>query len=125
MDEFTQGYIEAFLWSETDESTPDGGKPLDENYNEFDIHPDSMNKITRDCAMFQEVAKDLLNQAYQSSAVVYTEEQAGHDFLLTRNHHGAGYWDSGLGEVGDKLTTAAQLFREVNGYAENGLVYYE
>ena len=125
MDKFTQGYIEAFLWSETDESTPDGGEPLDANYNQFEIHPDSMAKIIRDCAVFQEVAKDLLNQAYRCSTVVYTEEQAGHDFLLTRNRHGTGYWDSGLGEVGDKLTTVAQLFREVNGYAENGVVYYE
>ena len=122
MNEFAQGYIEAFLWSETDESTPDGGEPLDANYSQNDIAPDSMAKIIRDCAMFQEVAKDLLERTYREG---YTEEQAGHDFLLTRNHHGAGYWDRGLGEVGDKLTTAAQLFREVNGYAENGGVYYE
>lgn len=122
MDKFTQGYIQAFLWSETDESTPDGENPLDDNYSQSDIDPDSMAKIKRDCAMFQEVAKDLLNQAYQGE---YDAEHAGHDFLLTRNHHGAGYWDRGLGEVGDKLTVAAQLFREVGGYAENGVVYYE
>lgn len=122
MDKFTQGYIEAFLWSETDESSPDGGEPLDANYTLNDIAPDSMAKIVRDCAMFQELAQDLLNQAYQGE---YDAEHAGHDFLFTRNHHGAGYWDRGLGEVGDKLTTATQLFREVNGYAENGVVYYE
>jgi hypothetical protein len=30
-------------------------------------------------------------------------EQAGIDFWLTRNRHGAGYWDRGLGITGDKL----------------------
>ena len=31
-------------------------------------------------------------------------ELAGHDFALTRNGHGTGFWDSGLGEMGDMLT---------------------
>lgn len=31
-----------------------------------------------------------------------------HDYWLTRNHHGAGFWDRGLGDLGDRLTFAAQ-----------------
>lgn len=34
-------------------------------------------------------------------------EQAGHDLWLTRNHHGAGFWDRGRGEAGRRLTDAA------------------
>lgn len=33
-------------------------------------------------------------------------DQAGHDFWLTRNGHGAGFWDRGLGDAGDTLTRA-------------------
>lgn len=43
-------------------------------------------------------------------------ELAGHDFWLTRNGHGVGFWDRGLGELGDKLTEAAKTFGEVNLY---------
>lgn len=38
----------------------------------------------------------------------YPEEYAGHDFWLTRCGHGCGYWDRGLGELGDRLTEAAK-----------------
>lgn len=38
----------------------------------------------------------------------YNLDQAMHDFALTRNGHGAGFWDRGLGEVGDRLTEAAK-----------------
>lgn len=34
-------------------------------------------------------------------------DQAGHDLWLTANHHGAGFWDRGLGDVGDYLTSVA------------------
>ena len=36
----------------------------------------------------------------------------GHDFMLTRNSHGAGFWDRGLGELGDRLTAAAKVYGE-------------
>jgi hypothetical protein len=34
-------------------------------------------------------------------------EQAGGDFWLTRNGHGTGFWDRGLGELGERLAGAA------------------
>jgi hypothetical protein len=37
-------------------------------------------------------------------------EQVGHDFYLTRNRHGAGFWDRGLGELGDRLADAARVY---------------
>lgn len=39
--------------------------------------------------------------------------QAGHDFILTANHHGAGFWDRGLGDAGDTLTEAAHPYGEI------------
>lgn len=38
--------------------------------------------------------------------------QFAHDFWLTRNGHGAGFWDRGLGDLGDKLTKLAETFGE-------------
>lgn len=36
--------------------------------------------------------------------------QVEHDFHLTRNGHGAGFWDRGAGEVGERLTEAAKVY---------------
>jgi hypothetical protein len=48
----------------------------------------------------------LLYEAYTLYNVTDYKPQAmaGHDYWLTRNGHGTGFWDRGLGEVGDKLT---------------------
>lgn len=43
-----------------------------------------------------------------------TLEQCGHDFILTRNGHGAGFWDRGYGAAGDRLTSAAKAYGEVH-----------
>lgn len=45
-----------------------------------------------------------------------TDEQIGHDFCLTRNQHGAGFWDRGLGRLGDELSHAARSFGTVDLY---------
>lgn len=37
-------------------------------------------------------------------------EVCGHDFYLTRNRHGAGFWDRGLGIVGERLTASAHAY---------------
>ena len=39
-------------------------------------------------------------------------ELAGHDFALTRNGHGTGFWDRGLGEMGDMLTEECKPYGE-------------
>ncbi len=46
-------------------------------------------------------------------------EQFGHDFILTRNGHGAGFWDRGLGDAGRRLTDAAKTFGEIHAYADH------
>ncbi len=38
----------------------------------------------------------------------------GHDFLLTRSGHGAGFWDRGLDDLGDRLTEAAKPYGEAH-----------
>lgn len=42
--------------------------------------------------------------------------QVGHDLWLTQNRHGAGFWDRGLGKLGEQLTEIAHWFGEM--YAE-------
>jgi hypothetical protein len=50
--------------------------------------------------------------------------QVGHDFILTRQRQGAGFWDRGLGERGTWLTTMAQSFGDQGAMVgDDGKVY--
>lgn len=117
-DEFTAAYIEALLFASTDESTPQGGEPLDSNYDVSDFMPDELAKIIRDCKRFQdENAADL---------VEYPTARAGHDFFLTRCGHGAGFWENDFGTEAqcEHLTAACKAFGESNPYVgDDGRLY--
>lgn len=84
---FARHYIACALWSSNDESTPQGGEPLDANYCVEDFAPEAIAQAVADCARFQvENAADIL-------AAGLTQERAGHNFWLNRNGHGSGFWD--------------------------------
>lgn len=109
MDKFTKAYIEAALWSSTD----DFGNPLDENFGIKDLPDETRIQMENDCRKFQTENKADLKKAYglyQLSGEWTVEEQAGHDFWLTRNGHGSGFWDRGLGDVGGRLSEASRKF---------------
>jgi hypothetical protein len=130
LDPFTRHYLICALWSSTDNSTPQGGEPLDRNYCIDDIAPAMLQHTIDDCAKFQRENAQLLEQAYAMPGYAgrgdgYSgEECAGHDFWLTRCGHGAGFWDRGLGEVGDTLTKACKAFGNVDLYVgDDGFIY--
>ena len=101
LDTFTRAYLEAAEWSGLDD---DASTAL-----ELSVDPrwtdESLSQAKSDCEAFQrDNASDLAE---------WTDEQAGHDFWLTRNRHGAGFWDRGMGESGDRVTDAAHVYGEV------------
>jgi len=53
------------------------------------------------------------------------DEKAGHDFWLTRNGHGAGFWDGDWQEpAGAELSKASKAFGEINLYvSDDGKLY--
>ena len=126
-DDFTRAYITCALWSSTDESTPDGGEFMDANYGPEDLAPATLATMAKECAEFQSAYAELLAQAYDLYAVEEwsPQERAGHDFWLTRNGHGAGFWARSLPKVlGDALTTAAHLSGTCDLYVgDDGQIY--
>jgi hypothetical protein len=116
LDDFTRSYMTTALWSSNDESTPSGGYPMDDNYDTDDISNETWNEMVKDCEDFQQAQAADLQLAYNHPKVKYDESSAGHDFWLTRNGHGAGFWDRGLGTVGDRLSKASKPYGEVNLY---------
>jgi len=119
MQDFVSGYIEAALWSSTD----DNDEPIDSNYDESDISPESMEQIRKDSNAFVQQNSKLLAQTPED----YDMVQAGRDFWFTRVGHGVGFWDRGLGEIGDQLSAAAQQFGDMNVFAnpDDGQLYFE
>lgn len=103
MVEFVNGYIACAFWSETD----DDGEPLDANYGEADLTPDTRRDIETDCRDFVAANLELLDAATDRDG--YGWARAGQDFWLTRNGHGAGYWDRDVlkaDELGEQLSKA-------------------
>ena len=122
---FLDGYITAALWSSNDESDESGGEPLDSNYGPDDLSPDARKKMRDDVARFQKANKKLLREAYSRG---YSKGRAGHDFWLTRNGHGAGFWDRDeleAGGLGKALTQATKKFREVYLVVDNGQIHQD
>ena len=126
LDAFLDAYVEAALWSTNDESDESGGEPLDANYGQDDLAPETLAKIRADCAAFLAhrlggrliaIAERLVSEGKWSLPAgvgCSIVEYAGHDLWLTRCGHGCGYWDgdwpAGIGEGLDKL---AHEFGEV------------
>lgn len=110
MDRFTEGYIECALWaSEMDDKSVD------------DLAPATLKDMTEACADFQETNRRLLEAA---NAMGRDDDYLGHDFWLTRNRHGTGFWDRGLGEIGDELTRMSRPYGSQDLYVgDDGLVY--
>lgn len=107
-------YIVCALWSSVDEQ----GNPLDDSCNVDDIEPETLERMRQDVTDFVQSNSSMLEQSGLDDA------QIGHDFWLTRNGHGAGFWDRGLGEVGKKLSDAARIYGGVDLYiGDDGKVY--
>lgn len=90
--DFILAYLACALWSTTD----DKGEPLDNEFAVADIPADVRDEMSVDCRTFVDENWSDLKDLDPS--------QCGHDFWLTRNGEGAGFWDRGLGDVGDRLT---------------------
>lgn len=118
MDEFTASYLESALWSSID----DEGTPLDNSkYSETELAPDTIAQFKSECARFRAINAALLEQASEHQS----ESIQAHDFWLTRNGHGAGFWDGDYPEdIGDALTAASKAFGECDLYiGDDGLIY--
>lgn len=125
LSKFLQSYIETALWSSTDEE----GIPLDNSkYSDVELAPETLKRFETDCDKFEILYRDLIADLDDSVLRSFPpDSHIPHDFWLTRNRHGAGFWDGDYPKVvGDALTKLAHSFGECNLYiGDNGLIYAE
>ena len=124
--EFFDAYVMTALWSSNDESDESGGNPLDQNYGVSDISDETLNIMRADCNKFwRDNQHDLECEGVKFGPDFGQDGRAGHDFWLTRNHHGAGFWDGDWPEPqASRLTQAAHAYCERYLYVgDDGLIY--
>jgi hypothetical protein len=96
LETFFLAYIEAALFSSID----DKDQPLDRNYDIGCFNTETLNQMKKDCLKF-------FNDNSIDCFSDHEQKLAGHDFWLTRNRHGAGFWDGDWQEPFATLATSA------------------
>jgi len=117
LDDFTHGYLEAAVWS----SNRDDGEPLDRDFSAENLTVAALRRARSECRDFQLANASLLATYHEAG---FTESDAGNDFWLTRNRHGAGFWDRGLGQIGRDLADAAHACGGQDLYVWRGRLHF-
>ena len=120
-----QQYVETALWASIDEQ-PDGngGPPMDDTYGPTDLTADALASMRADL-------QDFIDGADADALAFWVDQlgtgQIGHDFWLTRNGHGAGFWDRFMDEPGERygriLTEQAKPYGESHLWADGERVH--
>lgn len=122
---FIQAYLECALWTThsgfMDDSEND--LPLDTFYNANCVADSARKQVESECDDFLK-REDVSSVAEKWGREEY--KRAGHNFFLTRNHHGAGFWDIDWPEHdGDILTKASDEAGSSEPYVgDDGRIYF-
>ena len=113
-DAVTNAYIGCALWTDTDD--------CDQPSSETPVAEAAAREARQQCTDFLAEcnAHGLLDQY---AATGRTWDSFGNDFWLTRNGHGAGFWDRGMGDLGNRLSEVARSFGEANVYEADGELF--
>lgn len=115
--DYEQDYFTTALWVETS----DKGEPLDSNYSFDDLAPETVERARKDITEFvNEIERLGLDTSDHDSG------QIMHDFWLTRNGHGAGFWDGDYEEkLGEALTKLSKKFGYIHVYVgDDNKIYF-
>lgn len=113
--QFLSDYIACALGTSHDD---DDGY-LSDLYSVDYLEPEALQAMRDDCADFIAQAGADLPEYTQR-----TGRTGGYDFWLTRNGHGAGFWDRGLDALGDRLSAIAEQMGGRDLYlGDDGLIY--
>jgi hypothetical protein len=120
---FVRSYIETALWSSTD----DTGTPLDSaEHSGTELAESTIQRFIADCEKFETESDPIINSVTEyHAASLLSRQPIAHDFWLTRNRHGAGFWDGDYPEpIATQLTDLAHSFGECDLYiGDDGKIY--
>lgn len=122
--------VQTLLWSSTD----DDGNSLDSKYGISDIDWFLLRRLELQFAVFRSTVElalheagftfNLLEDFYKVANL--QDFQLEHDYILTRNRHGCGFWDGDWdASVSQILTDTAHLHPEIEPYVgDDNLIHF-
>jgi hypothetical protein len=113
-DDFKAGYIEAIEFTERD------------NLGAAELASETIDCIDAECRAFWYRQRHYIAAAMEAGNTDMTTRDAGHDFWLTRNGHGVGFWDGDWLEPWASILDdeALDAFGAISLYVgDDGLVY--
>lgn len=118
LDDFLSGYAYAILWANA--YRYEGEEMVLDEDATYAYH--SPGKWWEDCGIDLDDAREFFHAHWPVLWDLGKDDfaQHGHDFALTRNGHGAGFWDRGYGEVGERLTESAKVYGEHSVITDDG-----
>ena len=126
-EDFVSGYFDAMLRA----NTYDGRRPefewaddalVDVRDGTLTLDDAAAAELEQDCRDFLTPQAVRLIHGAMRRGTRYQEygwAGAGHDFALTRNGHGVGFWDRGFGIVGEALTKLAKPYGTRSLYVDH------
>jgi len=117
---FARAYIEAMYFT-------DAGPDNEIDSSVHGLSEAAIDRIEKDCAEFEAKAgEDIYAGCTRGSGEYSESEQAAHDFWLTRNGHGAGFWDGDWPEpAASRLTALSKQFGQCDPYlGDDGQIYF-
>ena len=111
LDRFTAATIKALYFTDTGDDEQPGA--------DAELAPETLLDLKADCRAFWRRFGCYVEPASM------TPEQAGHDFWLTREGHGAGFWDGDWPQPwADMMDTGAKGYGPFTTYiGDDGLIY--
>jgi hypothetical protein len=118
---FVEAYTLCALWASTNFDDKQERSFSDCGYSPSDLSDECREKIRKKC-------EDFLTTYVESRNISITWEdgdyrQAGHDFFLSSNGHGAGFFDGYWGVFGDYLQKSARTYNSDDFYVVDKMIY--
>jgi len=114
VDDVFHAFLVAGLWCDVLTMTEDG----EAEKSDTDATPDDVVNSGDAWGVVRDFLQGILDDDSPTAPAAWqhvdnNRDQVGHDLWLTANRHGAGFWDRGLGIVGEYLTAAAHPYGEL------------